>query len=107
MEKESEDKILEAIGRQRQDMMSELKTIGGQNNVIIDKLEKYDGRFDRLESAVLDNSTNIKEISKKVERTESAVLENSKDIKEIKKNIDIAVTNHESRMRKIEDKASV
>lgn len=86
MEKEREDKILEAIVRQRQEAMLELKTIREQNDTIINKLEVHDGRFGRVESVV---------------------LENSKDIKEIKKSLDIAITGHEQKIRKIEEKVGI
>jgi len=93
---EKEDKILEAIARQHAD----IKAIAEQSNVIIKKLEKHDDRFDRLESAVLENSRVVKE-------TQEVVKENSKDIKEVKQSLDTAVTNHEQRIRTLEQKAGV
>ena len=97
MEKEREDKILEAIGCQREDIIThmdkQLKVVCDQNNTIISKLEAHDDRFDRIETAVLENSEGIKE--------------NSKDIKEIKKSLDIAITNHEQKIRKIEEEVGI
>jgi len=87
---ENEGKILEVIGRQREDIIAHMdkrfNTISEQNSTIIKKLEAHDDRFDRIETAV---------------------LENNKDTKDIKSQLDTAVTNHEQRIRKLEEKVSI
>ena len=54
------------------------------------RFDSYDARFDSIESAVLDGNARIKELQ-----------DGQKEIKYI---VNIAVTNHESRIRKLEHK---
>jgi len=89
MEKEREDKILEAIGRQREDIIAHMDNQFGS---VIKKLEKHDeqfekisSRFDRIETAVLESSKNIKDNGIKIDRVEGK--------------LDTAITNHEGRIR--------
>lgn len=109
-----QDKILEAIQRQHELMVEQfgivnkkLESHDGKFEKIVerfdqidgklekhdDQFEKIDGRFDRVEAAVLD--------------TRKIVEENTRDIKELKKTVDVAVTNHESRLRRLEEKVSL
>jgi len=101
MDKEREDRILEAIGRQREEMMSYMQE---KFETIDKKFEGVDKRFENIEGdlaemkselnsvkmAVLDNGLNIKEL--KVEH------------RELKNSVDTAITNHESRIRRLENK---
>ena len=86
MEKEREDKILEAIHRQNKLMVEQFSTIHK-------KLGGHNDRFDRIEMAVLEIGGDIKAIKAKQEVTD--------------KKIDIAVTNHEQRIRKLEVKTGI
>ena len=67
-----------------------LERMDQQHNTVVKKLDEHDRRFDRLETAVMENGVNIKEV--KIE------------IKELKNNVDVAVTNHEQRIRRLEEK---
>ena len=97
MEKEREDKILEAIGRQREDLMAhmdkEFKPIREDLSTIKSELGTVKSELDTVKKAVLENSKDIKE--------------NSKDIKDIKDNLNIAITNHEQRIREVETKINI
>ena len=86
MEKEREDKILEAIVHQREDMVSGFKSLGEQNNKIIEKLENHDGRLERIEVAVLANSDKLDKLADHVERVSSS---------------------HEQRITKLEQKVGI
>ena len=85
---EKEDKILEAMVRQHQDTTAQLKDISEQNSAIIKKLEVHDEQFEKIDG--------------RFNRIETVVLDNSKDIKDVKNQLDTAITNHEQRIRKIE-----
>ena len=101
MEKEREDRILEAIGRQRQDLMAhmdkqfgtikeDLNAVKFEVNSVKSELNGVKSELNSVKMAVMDNGVNIKEL--KVEH------------KELKSSVDVAVTNHESRIRRLEEK---
>jgi len=54
------------------------------------RFDEQNGRFDRIEAAVLETNLNVKSLAVKLERVDQK--------------IDMAVTNHESRIRKLEHK---
>jgi hypothetical protein len=64
-----------------------------QNQSTNELKNEVTNRFNRLESAVLETSLNVKSLTVKVEK--------------IDQKIDTAVTNHESRIRKLEQKVGV
>ena len=57
------------------------------------QFENNDVRFNRLENAVMETNLNVKTIAFRLEKTEQK--------------IDLAVTNHESRIRRLEEKSGV
>lgn len=90
-------KMIEKITEQNQKIMKYLVNQGQDN---AEKFNKLNDRFDRIETAVLENSkdlkantTLIKEVAIKVDR--------------IERNVDTAVTNHEQRIRKVEHKVGI
>ncbi|MFH1504149.1 MAG: hypothetical protein ABIH08_02000 [Candidatus Omnitrophota bacterium] len=91
-------KMLEEVVKRYSDTI--IAHVDKQHNSVIEKLKKHDeefkkinGCFDRLETAALENSSNIKDLKE--------------GQKEIKKTIDGAVTNHEQRIRKVEHKVGI
>ena len=96
MDKDREDKILEAITRQSGD----IRAVVEQNNTIIKKLESHDERFTRVELAVLENSKDIK-------ANTTLIKEVVIKVDKIARSLDTAVTNHEQRIRKVETKIGI
>jgi len=91
------DQILHDIKDQNQKILKHLVNQGQDNNK---KFSKLNDRFDRIETAAIENSkdikantTLIKEVAIKVDR--------------IERNVDMAATNHENRIQKLEAKAGL
>lgn len=94
---ENEGKILEAIGRQREDIIAHMD-------------KQFSSVKDNL-TAVRDDLTAVKSdlgiVKSELGTVKTAVLENSKDVKKVKEQLDMAVTNHEHRIQKLEAKTGV
>ena len=99
--KEKEDKILEEVKRHNKVLMEhmdkQVKTVGEQHGSIIRKLGEHDRQFEK--------------IHRRSDRVEIVVMENSSDIKKLKtvqerveRKLDTALTAHEERIKKIEEK---
>lgn len=85
-EQSKEDKILKGLENIAVKMNE-------QYSSIMKKLDEHDNRFNHLEAAVMETGLNVKSLTVKVEK--------------IDQKIDTAVTNHESRIRKLEQKVGV
>ena len=70
----------------------------GQDNA--GKFNKLNDGFDRIETAVLENGKDIK-------GNTTLIKEVSIKINRVERNVDTAVTNHEQRMRCLEEKAGL
>ena len=81
-----EDKILFGIER----IMQKLTEHDARFDAHDKRFDEQNGRFDRIEAAVLETNLNVKSLAVKLERVDQK--------------IDMAVTNHESRIRKLEHK---
>ncbi|MBU1852944.1 MAG: hypothetical protein KJ957_02730 [Candidatus Omnitrophica bacterium] len=74
-----------------------------------ERLDEMDGRLQIISSNISGHSSKLAEHDKRFDRIESVVLENSRDIKEVKANVerieqklDTVTTEHERRIQKSE-----
>ena len=87
---DKQEKMLEKIAEQNHKIIDFMVK---QNQDINGLKDTVNTRFDRLESAVLENSNNINDVKTTVNN--------------IDKKVDTAVTNHEGRIRKLETKVGI
>ena len=88
-----EDKVLKGIEFILDRLDAQGKATDKQLSAIKEKLDSHDERFNRLESAVMETNINVKSLAVRMDKVEQK--------------IDTAVTNHESRIRRLEEKAGV
>jgi len=75
----------------------QIKIIGEQYGSIIKKLDEHDGRFARLETAVMDNTRDIKQL-----QLQTRELQVGQE--EIKQKLNTVADNHETRICRLEAK---
>lgn len=94
---EKDQKVLQEVKEQSQKILGYLVN---QDRDSDDKFNKLNDRFDRIETAALENS---KDIKANTTLTKEVVIK----LDRIERNVDTAVTNHEQRVRKLEAKAGI
>jgi len=88
---QKEDRVLEILVGQQE----ALGNLTGKVNLVVEKLTEHDKEFEKI-------NNRLDRHDSRFDRIEAAVLETNTKISKIEKNLDIAVTNHESRIRHLE-----